>query len=217
MFPFNRSITGEGVRKTLSVLQNRIPLVLHHVASGTSVLDWTVPLEWNLRDAYVENGDGERVIDVADSNLHVIGYSEPVHKKLSLEALKEHLHTLPEHPGWIPYRTSYYEPAWGFCLQHERMNELPEGLYEVVIDASLREGHLTYGEVVVPGESKEEVLLSAHICHPSLANDNLSGIGLLVALASRLSCLQPHYTYRFVFAPGTIGAILLACEQRAEA
>ena len=216
LYPLNRSLTGEGVRDTLSVLSERIPLDVHEVASGTAVLDWTVPLEWNIRDAYVENDRGERVIDFKDSNLHVLGYSVPVRAKLSLTELKEHLFSLPDHPEWIPYRTSYYQQNWGFCMQHERVRALEEGIYEVVIDASLEAGHLTYGEFVIPGECRDEILLSAHICHPSLANDNLSGIGLLVELAARLRHLQPRYTYRFVFAPGTIGAICWLAKNEAK-
>jgi aminopeptidase-like protein len=177
------------------------------VPSGTPVFDWTVPREWNIRDAYVKAPDGKRVVDFQQSNLHVLNYSTPVHKTMQLSELKPHLFTLPEHPQWIPYRTSYYQENWGFCMPHEQMLELQEGDYEVCIDSTLEDGHLTYGECYLPGRSEEEVLVSCHSCHPSLANDNLSGITVATALAQSLSGRDLRYSYRFLFIPGTIGAI----------
>jgi aminopeptidase-like protein len=207
LYPICRSITGNGVRETLRRLQRLIPLAIDEVPSGTQVFDWTVPREWNIRDAYVKNSRGERVIDFQKSNLHVLNYSVPVRTRMSLEELKSHLFTLPDHPGWIPYRTSYYKEAWGFCLSHKQFLELSEDTYEVVIDASLKDGHLTYGELLLPGETADEILISCHVCHPSLANDNLSGVAVASFLAQNLSNLPRRYSYRFLFIPGTIGAI----------
>jgi aminopeptidase-like protein len=207
LYPICRSITGDGVRETLSLVKRQIPLTVHEVPSGTPVFDWTVPKEWNVRDAWVKTADGERVIDFQASNLHVLNGSVPVHARMSLEALRAHLFTLPEHPDWVPYRTSYYAERWGFCLSHDRLRRLSEGEYEVCIDATLENGHLTYGECYLEGETPDEVLLSAHVCHPSLANDNLSGIVLLTFLARALAGLRLRYSYRFLFIPGTIGSI----------
>lgn len=207
LYPICRSITGNGFRETLHRISDRIPLSVHEVPTDTSVFDWTVPREWNIRDAYVKNAHGERVIDFQQSNLHVVNYSVPVHARLSLEALKEHLFTLPDHPDWIPYRTSYYRDSWGFCLSHRRMQELEEGEYEVCIDSSLEPGSLTYGEHYLQGMNSDEVLVSCHVCHPSLCNDNLSGIALATALATCLGKVPRRYSYRFLFIPGTIGAI----------
>ena len=208
LYPVCRSVTGDGLRETLRLIGGRVPLTLHEVPSGTQVLDWTVPNEWNIRDAYVKNTRGERVIDFQEHNLHVLNYSAPVHARMSLESLKPHLHSLPEQPEWIPYRTSYYQETWGFCLSHQALSALEEGEYEVVIDSTLEPGHLSYGEVLLPGESEDEVLVSTHCCHPSLANDNLSGIAVTTFLARALSQLKDRrYSYRFLFIPGTIGAI----------
>ena len=207
LYPICRSITGEGVRQTLRIIQAHMPLEIHEVPTGTSVFDWTVPKEWNIRDAYIENSKGEKVVDFQTCNLHVVSYSVPFKGKLSLEELKQHLFTLPEHPDWIPYRTSYYKETWGFCLSHKRLNEMADGEYEVCIDSSLRDGHLTYGEHYIPGETADEILLSCHICHPSLCNDNLSGVALMVALFKYLSQKTRRYSYRFLFIPGTIGSI----------
>ena len=207
LYPICRSITGDGIRRTLSTIQKRIPLQISEVPSGTPVFDWTVPKEWNIRDAYVKAPDGKRVVDFQQSNLHVLNYSTPVHKTMQLSELKPHLFTLPEHPEWIPYRTSYYQENWGFCMAHEQMLQLQEGDYEVCIDSTLEDGHLTYGECYLPGRSEEEVLVSCHSCHPSLANDNLSGITVATALAQLLSGRDLRYSYRFLFIPGTIGAI----------
>ncbi|MBW1595658.1 DUF4910 domain-containing protein [Streptomyces sp. JJ38] len=207
LYPLCRSITGDGVRATLDIVGEYIPLRVHEVPTGTRVLDWTVPQEWNIRDAYVADASGRRVVDFAASSLHVLGYSVPVSATMPLSELRGRLHTLPEHPSWVPYRTSYYAPDWGFCLAQETLDALPEGRYEVRIDSTLTDGHLTYAEHVVPGQVADEVLVSAHVCHPSLANDNLAGIAVATFLARALAERTPWYTYRFLFAPGTIGAI----------
>lgn len=207
LYPICRSITGNGVRQTLRILQERIPLTIHEVPSGTRVFDWTVPREWNIERAFIKNSRGEKIVDFANCNLHVVGYSVPFKGKLSLEDLKSHLFTLPDHPDWIPYRTSYYKETWGFCLSHEQFAKMTDAEYEVYVDSSLEDGQLTYGEYCIPGETSDEVLLSCHICHPSLCNDNLSGIALMVSLAKHLSQKVRRYSYRFLFIPGTIGSI----------
>jgi aminopeptidase-like protein len=211
LYPLCRSITGDGVRKTLSILNQHIPLDIHEIPTGTPVFDWTVPKEWNIRDAYVKNVKGERIIDFNRSNLHVVGYSTPLRKTLRVEELREHLFTLPDRPEWIPYRTSYYTENWGFCLSHKQFLELQDAEYEVCIDASLENGYLTYGEYYLPGDTTDEVLLSCHICHPSLCNDNLSGIALVAFLAKHLGAWARRYSYRFLFIPGTIGSITWLC------
>ncbi|EHR48891.1 hypothetical protein with aminopeptidase-like domain [Saccharomonospora marina XMU15] len=207
LYPICRSITGDGLRRTLEIISEYVPLRLREVPTGTPVLDWTVPKEWNIRDAYIADSEGNRVVDFAASNLHVVGYSVAVSTTMPLSRLREHLHTLPEHPAWIPYRTSYYAPTWGFCLAQDTLDAMAEGDYEVRIDSTLEDGSLTYGEHVVPGEVTDEVLVSCHVCHPSLANDNLAGIAVACSLARELAESNPHYTYRFLFAPGTIGSI----------
>lgn len=207
MYPLCRSITGDGVRATLDIVGEYIELQRHEIPTGTQVLDWTVPQEWNIRDAYVADATGRRVVDFAASSLHVLGYSVPVARTMPLSELREHLHTLPEHPKWVPYRTSYYRPDWGFCLAQETLDALPDGDYEVRIDSTLADGHLSYAEHVVPGQVSDEVIVSSHVCHPSLANDNLAGIAVATYLARALAEGTPYYTYRFLFAPGTIGAI----------
>ena len=186
LYPICRSITGNGFRKRLGILSRVIPLEVHEVPTGTQVFDWTVPREWNISDAYVKNTKGERVIDFRRSNLHVISYSAPVRQMMALKELQNHLFTLPDRPGWIPYRTSYYQESWGFCLSHQQFLALEDDRYEVCIDASLADGHLTYGEYYLKGESTDEVLLSCHACHPSLCNDNLSGVALLALLAKHV-------------------------------
>ncbi|MGW6500980.1 DUF4910 domain-containing protein [Nonomuraea angiospora] len=205
LYPLCRSITGDGLRRTLEIIGESIPLEITEVPSGTKVLDWTIPREWNIRDASIKDAAGNKVVDFQDSNLHVVGYSVPVEATMSLEELRGHLHTLPEQPDLIPYRTSYYAETWGFCLSQNTLDGMAGGPYEVEIDSTLADGHLTYGEHVIRGSSSQEVLISCHVCHPSLANDNLAGVAVAVALAQRLS--DPWYTYRFIFAPGTIGAI----------
>lgn len=211
LYPICRSITGNGVRQTLRIIGEQIPLLIHEVPTGTQVFDWTVPKEWNIRDAWVKGLDGETIIDFKKSNLHVVSYSVPVRKKVSLEELKQHLFTSPEHPDWIPYRTSYYQENWGFCLSHRQFLELQEEEYEVLIDSSLADGFLTYGECYLPGETSDEVLIACHSCHPSLCNDSLSGVALAVVLAKCLGQLSLKYSYRFLFAPATIGAITWLC------
>ena len=227
LYPLCRSITGDGVRDTLRILRRIAPLTVHEVPTGTRVFDWEVPREWNIRDAFIKNARGERIVDFRQHNLHVVGYSVPVHRRMPLSELRAHLHTLPAQPDLIPYRTSYYAETWGFCLPHRVLESLPEGEYEVSIDSTLADGSLTYGEALVQGASDEEVLLSCHTCHPSLCDDNLSGLAVAALLAQTLSAIAApshprtpapshprtpapshlRYSYRFVFAPGTIGAI----------
>lgn len=207
IYPICRSITGDGVRTTLRRLGAHVPLEVHEVPTGTRAFDWTVPREWNIRDAYIRDARGNKIVDFANSNLHVMSYSMPVRAHLPLAELKKHLHSLPQQPDLIPYRTSYYVENWGFCIPHRQLVALPDETYEVLIDSSLEDGSLTYGEYLHLGESDDEVLLSAHICHPSLANDNCSGLALLAHLAKRISRMKTSYSYRFLFAPGSIGAL----------
>jgi aminopeptidase-like protein len=207
LFPICRSITGEGLRQTLSKIQKRIELKTVEVASGTQVFDWTVPKEWNIRDAWVKNSAGNKFIDFHKSNLHVMNYSSPVRAKMPLSELRPHLFTIPGHPDWIPYRTSYYKQEWGFCLSHNQLLTLPDGEYEVCVDSTLADGQMTLAECYLPGQSSDEVLISCHACHPSLANDNLSGVVVATFLAQSLMGKTLRYSYRFLFNPGTIGAI----------
>lgn len=218
LYPICRSITGNGVRETLSILQQYIALEVHEVPTGTEVFDWVVPKEWNIRDAYIKDGKGRRIVDFHNSNLHVVSYSVPVHERMGLSRLKAHLFSLPEHPDWIPYKTSYYDETWGFCLSHNQLLALEEGEYEVCIDSELSDGSLTYGEYFLPGKRTDEVLIYSHICHPSLCNDNLSGVVIATYLAAWLRDQPRRYSYRFVFAPGTIGSITWLCrnEERLE-
>jgi aminopeptidase-like protein len=218
LYPICRSITGPGVRETLDLIGARIQLERTETPSGTQVLDWTVPNEWSIRDAYIKNAAGERVVDFNAHNLHVLNYSAPVRTRLPLAEMKRHIFTAPDRPHVIPYRTSYYEERWGFCMSHAALEALPDGEYEAVVDSTLAPGALTYAEHVHRGASEDEVLLQAHICHPSLANDNCSGMALLTQLAAAMASLRTRYTYRFLFAPGTIGAItwLARNESRAE-
>ncbi len=217
LYPICRSITGNGVRETLSLIQKEIPLTVQEVPSGTPVFDWTVPKEWNIRDAYIKNSKGEKIIDFKKSNLHVVSYSVPVRKKVALAELKQHLFTLPDHPEWIPYRTAYYKEDWGFCLSHRQLEGLREGEYEVFIDSDLKDGSLTYGEYFIKGKTNEEVLISCHVCHPSLCDDNLSGIAVATFLAKSLSEKNPRYSYRFLFIPGTVGSITWLARNEARA
>jgi aminopeptidase-like protein len=214
LYPICRSITGDGVRRTLTAIRNRIPLETFEVRTGTRVFDWSVPKEWNIRDAYIKDASGRRVVDFLQSNLHVMNYSAPVHATMSLSELHSHLFTLPDRPDWIPYRTSYYNEDWGFCLSHNQMLAFQDGDYEVCIDSTLEDGFLTYGECFLPGRSSEEVLISCHSCHPSLANDNLSGISVATILAEALAGRDLRYSYRFLFVPGTIGAITWLARNR---
>ncbi|NUW33785.1 DUF4910 domain-containing protein [Nonomuraea sp. SMC257] len=208
LYPICRSITGDGVRQTLAVIGERLALDVTEVPTGTQVLDWTVPKEWNIRDAYVKDPSGRRVVDFRASNLHVVGYSVPVSGVFTLEELRPRLHTLPEQPSLVPYRTSYYAETWGFCLSQDVLDGLGEGPYEVRVDSTLADGSLTIAEHVLPGELPDEVVISCHVCHPSLANDNLAGVAVATALAGRLAAMPTRrHTYRFLFMPGTIGAI----------
>lgn len=208
LYPICRSITGAGVRETLRLIQERIPIEVHEVPTGTKVFDWTVPKEWNIRDAWIKDSSGQRLVDFQKLNLHVVSYSSPVHARMNLGELRSHLYTDSEHPEGVPYRTSYYKESWGFCLSASQLSQFREDEeYDVCIDSSLTEGSLTYGELLLPGEDPGEVLISCHICHPSLANDNLSGIAVATELATALQSQPRRYTYRFLFVPGTIGAI----------
>ena len=216
LFPICRSITGNGLRETLRILQKEIPLTLHEVATGTPVFDWVVPREWNIRDAYIKNSRGEKIVDFQQNNLHVLNYSTPINTRMRLEELRPHLFTLPDMPDWIPHRTSYFNDNWGFCITHRLLEALPDDDYEVVIDSSLETGSLTYGEFTIPGESEEQILLFAHCCHPSLANDNLSGIAVVVELARILSASSPRFTYRCVFAPAAIGCVTWLSQNQSE-
>ena len=207
LFPICRSITGNGLRQTLALIQKRIPLQINEVPSGTQVFDWTVPKEWNIKDAFIKDASGKRIVDFQKSNLHVLNYSAPIHATLPMAAIQPHLSAIPEHPDWIPYRTSYYKEDWGFCLSQNQLARMRDAEYEVCVDSTLADGSLTYGEYFLKGKSAEEILVSCHACHPSLANDNLSGITVATHLAQILSGKELRYSYRFLFIPGTIGAI----------
>jgi len=207
LYPICRSITGDGFRRSLQIIKKYIPLTVQEIPSETQIFDWTVPLEWNIEDAYIKNSKGERVVDFHQSNLHVVSYSQPIKARMTLEELKPHLYTLSDHPEWIPYRTSYYKESWGFCLSHRQFQSLQDEEYEVCIDSSFKKGHLTYGEYYLRGQTSDEILISCHACHPSLCNDNLSGIVLATFLAMRLNSELLRYSYRILFIPGTIGSI----------
>jgi aminopeptidase-like protein len=207
LYPICRSMTGNGVRETLTIIRDEIPIEVREIPTGTRVFDWTVPKEWNIRDAYIKNSRGERIVDFRKSNLHVVNYSIPVKRTVRLDELKTHLFTLPEFPEWTPYRASFYKEDWGFCLPHQQYLQLEADEYEVCIDSSLADGHLTYGELLIPGATTDEIIISSHVCHPALCNDNLSGIAVSVLLAKYLSRNSSRYSYRFLFAPATIGSI----------
>jgi aminopeptidase-like protein len=207
LYPICRSITGNGIRQSLRLLQGTISLQLHEIASGTQVFDWTVPNEWNIQDAYIKNAAGQRVVDFRGCNLHVLNYSIPIHRKMFLTELRPHLFTLPETPDWIPYRTSYYRENWGFCLSQHQLESLKDEEYDVCIDSTLKAGYLTYGEYRIQGATDDEVLISCHSCHPSLCNDNLSGMAIAARLAHLLNGAALRYSYRFLWIPGTIGSI----------
>lgn len=207
LYPICRSITGNGVRDSLNILSERIPLVIHEIPSGTQVFDWTIPLEWNIRGAWIKDSRGISIVDFSNSTLHVVSYSRPIHQSMSLADLRPHLHSIPDQPDKIPYRTSYYHEDWGFCLPHRALLSLQDDRYEVLIDSSLTNGSLTYGEVLLPGTCTDEILLTSHICHPALCNDNLSGISVLCELAAALATRPRRHSIRMLFIPGTIGAI----------
>ena len=207
LFPINRSLTGAGVRETLAILARHIQLEVREVPSGTAVLDWQVPLEWNIRSATIRALDGRCLVNFADNNLHVVGYSKPIHKEVSRAELAQHIHTLPDQPELIPYRTGYFADDWGFCMPDNLWRTMQDDSYRVDIDSDLSPGSLAYGELFLPGQIPEEVLITAHVCHPGLANDNLSGIAVAVALAMRQARLPRRLGYRFLFIPATIGAI----------
>jgi aminopeptidase-like protein len=217
LFPICRSLTGDGFRSSLRRLGEIVPISLTEVPTGTRVFDWTVPREWNIRDAWIADAAGRRVVDFKNSNLHVVHYSVPFRGRLSLAELRPHLHSLPEQPDLIPYRTSYYAETWGFCLSHRQLESLPDGEYEVCVDSTLEPGSLTYGECVLPGTTEDEILISAHSCHPSMANDNLSGMVVATHLARRLAAVARRHTFRFLFIPGTIGSITWLATHRAQA
>jgi aminopeptidase-like protein len=208
LYPICRSITGDGVRETLKILSEIHPVSVTEVPTGTPAFDWEAPQEWVIRDAWIAGPDGRRIVDFRAHNLHVVNYSAPVRGRFTLEELRPHLFSMPDRPTLIPYRTSYYTPTWGFCLPHALLETLPDQIYDVVIDSELKDGSLTLGHIVVPGETAEEVLISTHTCHPSLANDNLSGLVVSLHLARAIAAAPRKYTYRFLYGPGTIGSIL---------
>ncbi len=209
LFPINRSLTGAGVRETLNILKEYCTTMsIHEIPSGTKVFDWEVPNEWWIDEAYVIDPDGKKIIDFKDNNLHVIGYSAPVDAEIDLEELDKHLYSLSDQPDAIPYVTSYYAERWGFCLTHHQRQALKPGKYKVRINSKLEPGSLSYGEILIPGESKEEIFLSTYVCHPSMANNELSGPCVTIHLAKWLESLPKRkYTYRIIFIPETIGSI----------
>jgi aminopeptidase-like protein len=207
LFPLNRSLTGKGVRDTLAAIERRLPLSVVETPTGTRIFDWSVPREWNVRDAWIETPDGTRIAEFAESNLHLLGYSIPTDTVLALDELREHLFTHPDDPDVVPYRTAYWAETWGFCITRRQFDSLREGRYRAYVDATLEPGSLTYGEFLVPGESTDEFLLSTYVCHPSLANDNLSGVVVLTALGEILRSRRLRYTYRLLWSPGTVGPL----------
>jgi aminopeptidase-like protein len=207
LYPICRSLTGRGVQETFDIINRHVPFELTHVPSGTRIYDWTIPNEWNIRDAWIADSQGRRVVDFRESNLHVLAYSVPVRVTLTLGELRKHLFTLPDKPDWIPFRSSYYDENWGFCLTQRHLDQLAHDTYDVCIDSSLGAGHLTYGEYTVPGSTDDEIIISSYICHPSLCNDGLSGVVLVVALARHMSRRSTKYSYRFLLSPGTIGPL----------
>lgn len=209
MFPICRSITGNGLRKSLEIIREELPEIkITEVPTGTQVFDWTVPKEWNISDGWIRTKQGETIVDFNETNLHVVGYSVPVHKTVSREELLEHVYTIPEQPDWIPYVTSYYKERWGFCMTERQKQTLTDDEYEVMIDSTLEDGSLTYGELVLKGDTEDEILITTYLCHPSMANDELSGPCVQTELVKYLKSLpKRRYTYRFVWNPETIGSI----------
>jgi aminopeptidase-like protein len=208
LFPICRSISGNGVRETLQIIQNHIPITIHEISTGTKVFDWVVPKEWNVVDAYIMDETGNKIIDFKENNLHLVGYSTPINQTLTLSQLQEHLYSLPEQPEAIPYVTSYYKERWGFCISQKQRDNLKEGNYKVFIDSELKDGSLTYGELIIPGRSKKEVFISTYVCHPSMANNELSGPVLSTFLAKWIMSKPRRYSYRIIFIPETIGSII---------
>jgi aminopeptidase-like protein len=207
LFPIPRSLTGEGVRGTLAILARELPIEVVETPTSTRVFDWTVPREWTIRDAWLEDPGGRRILQLADSTLHVLGYSVPVDMTLSLDELRDHVFTHPDDDALVPYRTSYYEERWGFCMSGRQLESLAPGTYRAVIDSTLAEGSLTFGEVRIAGAKEDEVLLSTYVCHPALANDNLSGVALMWAIGRVLLEQDLRYTYRLLWSPGTLGPL----------
>ncbi len=207
LYPICRSLAGDGVRETLAIIGEYLPLTIHEIPTGTPLYDWTAPQEWIIRDAYIADMQGNHVVDFTRHNLHVVNFSVPVRARMSLDALKDHIHTLPEQPNLIPYRTCYHAEDWGFCMMHSALLAMNEPEYEVVIDAERRDGSLIFGEFAHQGETDETFLLSAHLCHPSLANDNCSGLALLALLGEELKSRSTRLTYRLLFGPATFGAL----------
>lgn len=207
LYPLCRSLAGDGVRETLAIIGEHLPLTVHQVPSGAPLYDWKAPQEWIIREAYIADTSGNRIVDFARHNLHVVNFSVSVRARMPLSALKAHIHTLPDQPDLIPYRTCYHADGWGFCMAHSEFLAMQDGDYDVVIDAERRDGFLTFGEFIHRGETDETFILSAHLCHPSLANDNCSGLALLAHLGEVLQSRRTRLTYRLLFGPATFGAL----------